>query len=237
MPLPTERIAEAVFATQLKAAVNDYPFTKTRFFQLLSSGRCPPKVLCRYGLATWQGATLFCSCLAGLIEIAPSFKARSLLMDNLLEEEGIHLEAGRGLVVQPQARHIELAHRFAVACGVGDSEMGDNLHPLQPGLMLIQQGRWLEAVAYLLVGQELAFSAASQQLLNGFSALGLPKKSLAFFAVHNEADERHGQQALGLIVEHARTFEQQKTALEAARAGARNWFERHGGDANRLSVR
>jgi len=216
------------------AQVDAWPADRTRFVRLLRTGRCPPAVLLRYARSTWLSASLFCASIAQMVETAPDAEARLILLENLLEEEGIHIRADRGLIVRPEARHPALAMRFLVACGGGEAEpdpVGDGVHATSDGRRMLDEGRWLEGLTCLLVGQELKFAVTSQVLFEALKAHGFAPRDLAFFAVHGEADLKHGRQALALVADRAVTREMQDACIAAAGAGARAWFEMHGGDA------
>lgn len=226
-------LGRGALESALRAAIDAYPFEETRFCRLLASGRCPEAILLRYARATHQGAKLFCATLADLADKAPDAAARHVLLENLMEEEGIFLRADAGLVVRPERRHPALALRFLKACG-GDSgeEDGERLHAIGPGRQLLAQGRWLEAVSFLLIGQELKFAHASACLFDLLRRRGMSGRDLAFFAVHVEADGEHGRQALDLVLDRARTAGEQRSCIAAAGDGARHWFEMHGNGAS-----
>ena len=228
MPAPVSR---AAFEEQLVAAAGRYPFEDTRLHHLLAAGRCPPAMLRRYARALHQGAVDFCGLLAALVEAAPDREARGVLLDNLMEEEGIVLRPGRGLERNPQQRHAAWAERFVLACGGGVEGAGAPAGGLATGHVgaLLDEGRWLEAVSFLLVGQEMAFSSVSARLAALFGDLGFARRDLVFFEAHIHADRRHAREALDLVLDRAVTAGQQRACVAAAEAGARDWWLRHGG--------
>ena len=223
------------FEAALLEAVDLYPFEETRFFRLLATGRCPPALLLRFARSTYVSAKTFCASLAELIEKAPDKAAQLILLENLLGEEGIFLSPRRGLVSRPETRHPALALRFVRACGGPEADQdedalaGDGLHTTGPGRAMLAEGRWLEAVAFILVGQELKFSAMAVLLFDALRRYGLSARDLAFFAAHIEADRAHGRQALDMVIDRALTAEEQRRCLKAANDGARHWFEMHDG--------
>jgi pyrroloquinoline-quinone synthase len=234
-------LTRAAFEAALLAAVERWPCEKTRFYRLLASGRCPQSVILRYARSTYVSAKLFCAIIGELVDKAPDKEARLIMLENLLEEEGILLNPRRGLVLRPETRHPALALRFLRACGgddgeggagqLGDGEPGrdgDGVNATAPGRRMLAEGRWLEAVAFLLVGQELKFSHAAACFFDAFGQYGLSARDLAFFAVHVEADCQHGRQALDLLLDRALTVDAQRLCLRAAEDGARHWFEMHG---------
>ncbi len=220
------------FAARLVSAVDAWPCEATRFYQVLLSGRCPQAMLVRYALATWQSARLFAATLAEMAEKAPDARSRLHLIENLMEEEGITMRTSKGLILRPETAHVALAERFARACGGDTVKLDDaTLHAIGPGRALLAEGRWVEALANLLLGQEMKFSTASGLLAKALKRNGLSEREVAFFSVHVEADYEHGQQALEIVLDHAVTRNLQDKCIAAASAGARLWFEMHGGAA------
>jgi pyrroloquinoline quinone (PQQ) biosynthesis protein C len=226
-------LARAEFEAALLAAIAPVRVEDSRFYQLVASGRCPRSVLQRYAKSTYLSAKLFAASLAELIEKAPDRDARLTLLENLMEEEGVHLRADTGLVVRPERRHVALALRFVAACGADVEAPEDGaLHATVEGRRLLAEGRWLEAAAYLLVGQELLFGTASQRLFALFRDAGFAERDIAFFAVHN-VDCDHGREALDLVLDRARSRAEQQACIVAATASARHWLAMMGGPARR----
>jgi pyrroloquinoline quinone (PQQ) biosynthesis protein C len=225
-------LTREAFETGLLAAIAGYPAEETRFYRLVASGRCPRSVLLRYARSTYVSASLFCASIAEMIDKAPDGEARLVLIENLLEEEGIFLQPSRGLVIRPEKRHPALAARFLKACGGSEEEAEiDGQTATGPGRAMLAEGRWLEAVSFLLIGQELKFGTGAGQIFELLRGQGLAARDLAFFAVHVEADSAHGRQALDLVLDRARTAGEQRACIAAAGAGARHWFKMHGGGA------
>ena len=220
------------FEAALLNAIAPYNVEDSRFYRLIESGRFPPSLMLRYAQATHRSAELFCATLSMMIDQAPDEAARLVLLENLMEEEGVELRVGRGLVVRPERRHPQLAMRFVRACG-GEAD-GDSANPIAEGFQMLAERRWAEAVAFLLIGQELKFAQASQTLFQLLRSRGFTDHDLAFFAVHGVADLEHGRQAIQLVLDHARTRGEQDMCIAAAGAGARHWLEMHGGSARSL---
>jgi pyrroloquinoline quinone (PQQ) biosynthesis protein C len=230
---PTEILSPEQFSKLLLDAAASYSFENSRLYQILTSRKCPLSLIQRYARSTYLSACLFCASIAELVEKAPNDHAKLVLLKNLLEEEGIHLNSSKGLVVRPEARHPALALRFAIACEADQDLEKDPLHATSPGRDYLSQGRWLEAIAFLLLGQEFKFSQTSTVILNALKLQGYSTNDLAFFAVHREADRRHGQEALDLVVNNSHSRKQQDAALRATHEGAQHWFSMHGGAAKK----
>lgn len=218
--------APAGLERRLLGAVAAYPFERTRFYQVLVSGRCPPALIRSYALATLRGAEDFRVKLARLTETAPDEEAHAILLENLREEDGVVVVGGKR-VTRPARRHVALAQRFVAACGATE-DMPAATHD-DPAAALLDQGRWLEAVSFVLVGQEHPFSTVSARLFEALRGYGYSARDLVFFAAHRTADAEHGRQALALVGRHAAAPAQRDAAVAAAEAGARHWCARHGG--------
>lgn len=230
-----ELLPPQMFRVALIAEVEAWPAEETRLYRLLIARRCPRSLLLNYAHATYRSAVLFLATVAEMIAKAPSERARLWLLENLLEEEGIVLKSTQGLVVRPEARHPALAARFVHACGGDEDDAQVSArHATGPGRQLLSDGRWTEAVANLLVGQELKFGAASGALYDALRLNGFSAHDLAFFAVHRTSDCGHGEQALQLVVEACATRTEQDAAIRATSEGARLWFDMHGGAARPL---
>jgi pyrroloquinoline quinone (PQQ) biosynthesis protein C len=199
--------------------------------RLLMAGRCPPAMIRRYALATVRSADLFCATVAEMAEKAPDAEARLHLLENLLEEEGMFLQASKGIVHRPEASHPALARRFAAAVGAEGAGL-DARHATGAGRAMLARGEWVEAVAHLLLGQELLFADAAPAMARALEASGLDTRDVAFFWVHETADREHGEQALEMVLRHAHGRAQQERCVAEARAGALEWLEAHGGRAH-----
>ena len=221
-------LSRAEFREELLGAIEGLRAEDTRLHRLLMARRCSPELIRRYALATVRSADLFCATLAEMADKAPDAEARLVLLENLLGEEGMFLQPSQGMVHRPEASHPALARRFAEAVGAE----GDGLearHASGPGRAMLTRGDWIEAVAHLLIGQELLFSETAPAMARALETSGLTTHDVAFFWVHETADREHGEQALEMVVRHAHDREQQERCIEEARAGAREWLEAHGG--------
>lgn len=87
----------------------------------------------------------------------------------------------------------------------------------------------MEAVAHLLLGQEMRFADAAPAMAEALEAAGVPRHDVAFFWVHKAADREHGEQALQIVLRTATTRQQQDRCLAETRAGAMAWMDAQGG--------
>jgi pyrroloquinoline quinone (PQQ) biosynthesis protein C len=221
-------LAREAFESRLVAAAAAYPLRTSRFFRLVASGHCPPSVLRRYAASCCLSAHKLFATFSTMITTAPDAEAKLVILENLMEEQGIHRNA-EGLQVRPARAHDVLARRFLMACGGAPDDAIAGHHATEGGRRLLSEGRWLEGVSFLLIGQEMGFSEFSRLMLETLKQYGFSNRDLAFFAVHIEADCAHGRQALDLVMDRARTRAAQEACITAANDGARAWFEMHGG--------
>lgn len=226
-------LSRARFRAALLEQVAHVRAEDTRLWQLLDAGRAPRKVLQAYAMATVRSADLFCATLAEMAAKAPSPAARLHLLENLMEEEGLFFQPSRGLVSRPETSHPALARRFAAAVGPNPAALAPDgsRHAFATGRALLAEGRWAEAVAHLLVGQEYNFCHTAPRLAEALMKNGLSAHDVAFFIVHEAADRDHGEQAIAMLLDHATTPALQDACIAEARAGAEAWLAAHGGRA------
>jgi pyrroloquinoline quinone (PQQ) biosynthesis protein C len=221
-------LTEAEFRDRLLAESAIMRAEDTRLYHLLKSGRCPPRLIRAYAAATVVSADLFCASLAEMVAKAPDAQSRLNLLENLLEEEGLSLAPESGLRNRPETAHPALARRFARAVGAEENPR-EARHASTAARALLARGEWVEAVAHLLLGQELRFADAAPAMAEALEAAGVARHDVAFFWVHKTADREHGEQALQIVLKAAKTRQQQDRCLAEARAGAMAWMDAHGG--------
>ncbi|GAA0278368.1 hypothetical protein GCM10009127_19170 [Alteraurantiacibacter aestuarii] len=224
-PLEREEFRQAMVD-----AINAMRAEDSRFYRLLKSGRCPKAIIRQYAEATVHSAERFCAFVSQLAQQAPDPVSRLNLIENLLEEEGVSLVTS-GLLHRPETAHPALARRFARAVGANENPQVAR-HAVAEGWKMLENGEWVEAVAHLLVGQELHFADAAPAIAEALEAAGIARHDVAFFWVHKTADREHGEQALDIVLRHATTRDQQERCIAEARRGAEAWMEAHGGRVN-----
>jgi pyrroloquinoline quinone (PQQ) biosynthesis protein C len=212
------------FRAELWRAVREPAVEHGRFFRLLESDADAQAALREYALRLYQGVHAFARRLYAICSVVPHADARVLIAENVLEEEGFVPTSGR-LVLQSAASHRSLAERFARACGLGDAELAAAVQRLPRGWFedAIQEGRWLAAMAYLLVGVEGNGAPACRALLANLQRRGFAAGELAFFELHGSADEEHSAVGLTLVERFACDVQQRTEALAAAARGARDF--------------
>lgn len=225
MPAITEALTAERFRDALQAAVGTVDLGESRMARLLANPRSPQRLLRMFAGNVHSGATQFPGLLAALIAHAPDHVARAVLIDNLLEEHGVRIVPGEGLVAVPGQCHSEWSANFLRACGGDpqDMEYTDTLLEAARIEAMLSGGCWLEAVAYLLIGQETTFGRACPELVQVLRRRGLNDADIVFFSRHAIADQQHGEDALTLVTTRATSAERQMAVIEAAAAGARHW--------------
>lgn len=205
------------------------------FVLAVCSGLVPRESLRPFAIALTQIASAFPSLLASIFARCDRPEARAYLLENILEEtgvvsflptEGLTIDAGRG--------HGELARRFARSLGVQECDLrgqGDGSGRID---LELAQGNWIGPLAFVALGFERNFAVIAGALLTGFrECYGLTGDEVEFFSLHAEADERHGAEALEIIVGSAREADERRHAIEGARKGVaalnglqRYWYRR-----------
>lgn len=223
------------FEAALKAAIAPYRFEDTRLHHLLSRPKVPATLLRKFARGTYASASNFLGVLARLANAAPDSQSRLFLLENLMEEEGIILKPSHGLTMRPEQRHVALAARFAASCGEDPRALAGNVAATTAGSeqvdRFLAQDRWVEAVGYMLIAQELKFGEACATMVELLRGHSFSNRDLAFFEVHIEADMEHGQQAIDIVTRHAGDAQSQSAALLAVEQGVNDWFASYGGPA------
>lgn len=219
------------FREQLESAAYHWPIEESRFIRLLNQGRCPARLLQRYATELHVFATMFPSMLAQLIKISPDPEVKLHLLENLMEEQGISLRPEVGLRVNHSARHTEWSARFAVATGATTKQLDDSAYSWKETNTgnFISENRWLEAIAYLLIGIEANLPRTYTAMLPGLQQAGFTERELTYFPAHIIADIEHGETAFQIAEKYATTADQREQILNAVAMGAREWWRRHNG--------
>jgi pyrroloquinoline quinone (PQQ) biosynthesis protein C len=216
---------DALLATKLR-----WPMAQSRSMQMLAIPQCPPRYLKQFALKCLAGAARFPGQLAAIYAIAEEPRVKLLLLENLLEECGMHIKPWQGINVYPEALHTRWIERFAQACGVADAERSRAIFNARRVLgspwfeSAIKEKRWLEALSYLLVGQEANFPAFAGTALQALRIKGFSDKDLVFFIQHIEADAKHGDDTIQLLADLPLMPKEQQRVLAAAHQGSDDWW-------------
>ena len=196
--------------------------TREPFFVRLARGEYTPASLAVYALRTQDLTIAFPKNLRRMIAMAADPEAVKLLTDSLDEEVGRGPE-GR---VEAARSHLFLARRFVNAVG-GEVEV-ERATENRWTTELLEQNRWLEALACFGLGFEANVSRSYVPLVAALSSqYGLSSEALEFFTLHITADAEHGARTAEVLARCAVTPEQQAAVSVAARRGAAAWWQFH----------
>jgi pyrroloquinoline quinone (PQQ) biosynthesis protein C len=229
--------ATAAFAARLQHIVGTCPVGRTRMVRALASPRCPRALERRLAVSAYVGARAFTGQLAALIRLADAPEARLMLIENLIDEEGLRIVSGQGLALRPQAVHLRWAEIFlhSLDMTVDDAlamASADGINRrLTRFAAYLAAGDWLAAMAYLMVGQEALVPATFGPIIDGLRARGHDEAGIVFFTAHLAADLEHGGQAVALMARLAgRDHRRQAAIADAVMQGAHDWWLSYGGD-------
>lgn len=222
------------FAKQLLAAGHVPEIIEHPFVRGIVEGRYPKESLYAYAQELIGLAAGFPARLAELFARCDHAEVRRVILENLLEEEGVvSFGAVNGLVIDPQRRHAAMGDRFLKALGAGCVPT-----PPPAGQWLtteLQAGRWLGPFAYFCVGIEANVPATFRLLAAGLRThYGLHEEDLEYFTEHFIADERHGEHGAEIAAAAATTQALQQEALTGAQRGGQAWWHFHQQHMRRL---
>lgn len=215
------------FIDELRAASGKHPIAESRVCRLIQSGRISRDSIRLFAAAAVAGATHFMSHLARVYRITPNPEVKLALLENLLEEEGVHIKP-HGLDIRPSSRHVTWARRFSDAAGTSQAQLDQAMIDFRrPELdALIEQGDWLGALAYLTLGLEANTPHTFVPILEGLKKMGFSDSELVFFSNHITLDMQHGDEAFELVAAVTPQARQQDV-LDAVEAGADFWWRIH----------
>ena len=225
----------AAFAERLIGAASRFPVGESRLLKLLHSGRAPRSMIRRIATETLTGAARFPGQLAALALVADDARARLHLLDNLFEESGVRIVAGRGLVTAVESCHVSWAARFARAAGLDAPAVAAASSAPAPDSdfdCALDAGDWLGGLTYVSA-LEFNTPRTFAPMLEGLRASGFREADLVFFTRHLVADDRHGRDSLALCATLAVERGEQAGALRYAERAAERWWQSHEGTRER----
>ena len=215
------------FERRLKALDSRLDYRKNRFVRLVQSGKLPLANLLGYAHRVHWIAKSFPHRLARLLTICPTSEVRAHVIANLAEEEGFMLGEGAAGAHHPDRQHVVFAERFLQAVQARCPEPSRTPPPPTTDWYerAEQEGRWLACAAYIFVGIEASVSRVNSLLVAPLHKhYGFTNKELEHFILHIAADKTHAKVGMRLILDHAKTSEQEEEAYEGACRGARTWW-------------
>ena len=171
----------------LDALVEKYHLLNHPFYRAWTAGKLSKPALALYAEQYYQHVQAFPENLRDLASRSNGDAAlKSLVLENLAEE------------LDETATHPQLWRQFAASVGVGDAAL-NRAQPL-PGISALldsydevsTQGTLAQAVAAFYVYEAQVPEIATQKVSGLKNFYGITdSRSLAYFAVHEEADVRH----------------------------------------------
>lgn len=205
-----------LFLKALDAAVSRYAMLKHPFYQLWSQGQLSQEILAEYAKQYYAHVQAFPTYVSAVHSHCDDLNTRQMLLENLIEEE-------RGV-----ENHPELWLRFAE--GLGLQRQNVRQAPLLPStkesvaaLKRLTQGDDYLCGLAALYAYESQIPEVAQTKHEGLKAFyGIAdERSVAFFAVHEQADVIHRQVERHILSKETGTEEKRARVLRAAEAGAK----------------
>ncbi len=199
------------FFDRLDAAIAEYSLLKHPFYQAWSAGTLTQETLRTYAGQYYQFESRFPTFLSAVHANTESVAHRQQLLENLIEEE-------RGSV-----NHPELWLRFSDSLGATRDQIMDAIaFPETSNLIetlhsITRESDTLEGVA-ALYGYESQIPEISHTKIEGLTAHYnvISDDGLAFFRVHERADEVHRQAERDLLSDLIQSREDEDRAIAAA---------------------
>ena len=200
-----------IFFDRLDAAIAEFSLLKHPFYQAWSAGTLTQETLCTYAAQYYQFEKRFPTFISAVHANTENIEHRRQLLLNLMEEEN------------GTPNHPELWLQFAENVGA-DRDFAENALPFPETQELIDTLRsitrgsdTLEGIA-ALYGYESQIPEISHTKIEGLTAhYGVRNDAgLAFFRVHEVADQIHRQAERDLMAELIHSQEDQDRAIAAA---------------------
>lgn len=199
--------------------------TESKWVQAVRDGTAPLGELARYAGALWMLADGFPKRLSAVLAHCDNQAIRLSLLKNLLEEEGVQRYQHGELQFCAERGHGPLAAVLAKALGQHSLPEPAATPWLDAQL---RSGAWRAAFGFMGIGYEHSVPATFALLIKGLRQhYGLKDAELEFLELHCEADVRHGDEAIELLVAACRNEADAVQALNGARRGALSWWLLH----------
>lgn len=218
------------FARELLSVARPQKLERHPFLGSLARGEASRDAVRRWSVRLAMSASGFASTVASVLAICDEPEVRSILLGNLLEEEGVTaFVPGSGVTIDPVRAHGDMARRFARACGASDEEIAASTAAPTPWFAsALAERNWIGAFAYFAIGFEANVPDTCRMLLRALiDQYGIPEEELIFLTEHMDADERHGIESASLLERVARTETARAAALDGARRGGMAWWMLH----------
>lgn len=199
------------FLEQLNAILDEHHLLKHPFYQMWNEGKLSLAMLQEYAQEYYLQVHNFPTYVSATHAACDDLKIRQMLLENLIEEE-------RGT-----AHHPELWLRFAEGLGVDRKAVlqRQHLEKTRESVRILKDLARSEepaeglAALYAYEAQIPAVSTTKIAGLQEFYGID-SQEALAFFKVHETADEFHSQATREALLQLCKTEEQKQQALFAA---------------------
>ncbi|MDB9313176.1 CADD family putative folate metabolism protein [Spirulina sp. CS-785/01] len=204
------------FLTQIDAMIDQHHLLKHPFYQLWNEGKLTLPMLQEYAQEYYLQVHNFPTYVSATHAACDNLKIRQMLLENLMEEEW------------GSSNHPELWLRFAEGLGV-DREAVLNRETLEETKESVETLKTLARDENPAVGLAALYAYESQiPEVSTTKIEGLKEyynidaeEALAFFTVHEKADEIHSQQTREALTQLCETEEQQQDAIAATEKAAK----------------
>lgn len=198
------------FLTQIDAIINENHLLKHPFYQLWNEGKLTLEMLQEYAKEYYLQVHHFPTYVSATHAACDDLEVRQMLLENLIEEE-------RG-----SANHPELWLRFAEGLGVERQAVLERQHleKTQESVRILKELSRSEnaatglAALYAYEAQIPEVSTTKIAGLNTYYGI-TSSDAVAFFKVHEKADEVHSQMTRDALVKLCQTEEQKQAAISA----------------------
>ncbi|NGM82499.1 iron-containing redox enzyme family protein [Paenibacillus sp. 7124] len=198
------------FRHALEQAIEGNAVAKAPFTTMWANGELTKDIFARWVEQHYAYVGPFADYLAYIYANCPHEDAKDFLLQNMWEEE------------LGGDRHTDLLIRFGEACGTSREkvEAMENLLPETIGLQswcyrMAFRENFLYATAALVVGLESQVPAIyRRQTPTLREKYGFTDEEVEFFDLHIVSDEIHGERGYQIVLEYARTAEEQQRCIE-----------------------
>ena len=211
MLVQEKSMTEQEFLTQIDEIIDAHHLLKHPFYQLWNEGKLTRGMLQEYATEYYLQVHHFPTYVSATHAACDDLEVRQMLLENLIEEE-------RGA-----NNHPELWLRFAEALGVEREAVRDRRHleKTKESVRILKELARSEnpakglAALYAYEAQIPEVSTTKIAGLENYYGIN-SSDAVAFFRVHEKADEVHSQMTRDALVKLCATDEQKQEAISAA---------------------
>lgn len=204
------------FCQSLNAVLENFHLLKHCYYQAWAQGQLSLNNLKNYSKEYYPHVASFPRYISQIHSLCPDIKARQILLENLIDEE------------QGENNHPELWLRFAQGLGVTREEIQNSEHTtagsvLAKGYFDLVKTDYATGLGALYAYERQTPDVATSKIEGLKKHYGITEAStLEFFKVHQQADEWHTAELVGLI-EKLQDEDQAKVAFGAQQGAKLLW--------------